>query len=319
MSGSDRSERSSAIEGVWFVLIVVICCVIVGGVSYSQGRESERRDDARHTHAESAKAAAKSGCVSSDPVAVFECVYDKVEASEETARSEQDLDAQQSMAFWAFAMTFASIAMAVISGVALIYLRDTFRETRSAAKAAHVANRPWLVVKPDSWKVSVEYHPPNGPESPLHTDTPDSFHVRVEYKIENIGNTPAKNIATIQDFSAELHGDLDELLAIEDVDDGPFLAPGQNVSRGRWNVIDLAKLEGNPDLPEFWRQSLSPFRFFVRLRYGYDGAVERCVSEYEFVIGRQAGEGNASGWMGSDLIYPVTAAEIGLARTHRMT
>lgn len=194
MSGSDDGERSQIGTGVTILMIVLLSCLIVGVITYSQGRESERRNQSPHHHAESAKASAKSACVGSDPVAVFECVYDKVEASEETARSEQDLDAQQGMKLWTLAVALISGAMALISVVALIYLRGTLIETRKAvgdtSEANNIArramltqNRAWLTV---DVCLSKE----------LRIDGDDKGYARVSvgFAIRNVGNMPAKNV-----------------------------------------------------------------------------------------------------------------------------
>jgi hypothetical protein len=195
MSGSDRGNGTPHLGGFGIAAALIICTVVAGVVSYSTGRESERRYQSPHDHAETAKASAKSSCVGIDPVAVFECVYEKVEASEETARSEQDLDAQQWMAFWALAMTLVSAMTAVISAFALYFLRGTLDETRKAvretAKATSEMRKANQIADDTARRQQRAYIAvrPLGVEQ-LHSNRELIGMVSVE----NVGQTPAMNV-----------------------------------------------------------------------------------------------------------------------------
>jgi hypothetical protein len=169
MSDSNRSERPEAVGPVFAILsAILVISVIVGVLAYSQGIESERRNNAPAAYAEAAKKDARDSCVGSEAATVFECVYEIVEASQEQAQGEQDLDAQQGMHLWAAIMAALTFGTFVLTGFALWFIKGTLEATadmvtetknlsQETVKATHAmvrqnelteaAQRPFVVVE----------------------------------------------------------------------------------------------------------------------------------------------------------------------------
>lgn len=166
MSGSNRSDRPAAIA--FCVVALLGVAVLIGVVGWSLGRQAEQRYNQPHQHAENAKDEAKRSCVGIEPATVFECVYEKVERSGDTARSEQDLTAQQEAA-WATMLGSGVSALALFATlVGLFYVRGTLlatlkavEDTSEATEAMREANeiardgdRPWVaVLGPETVKI----------------------------------------------------------------------------------------------------------------------------------------------------------------------
>lgn len=195
MSNSDRGERNQVV-GTAFSLAFAFLLVslIVGVLAYSQGREAEVRNQQPAAYAEGAKEAAQRACVGVDPATVFECVYEKVDASQEQAHAEQDLDAQQGMKFWAAAMGLFTFGTLVVTGLGVWYVARTLetnvgflKESRDATKAMNRANkiaaaaqRPWIKIEAEVTCVE---------------SRDNSFVVQCTARVTNIGNMAALDCA----------------------------------------------------------------------------------------------------------------------------
>lgn len=132
--GSDRRERTPHLGGFGLLIALILCCLIVGGLTYSAGIEGERRDQYPAAYSDTAKQSAQRTCVGTEPGAVFDCVYEKVEASQDQARAEQDLDAQQGMKFWAAIMAIFTLATVLITAVGVWFVKRTLDATLEAVE-----------------------------------------------------------------------------------------------------------------------------------------------------------------------------------------
>jgi hypothetical protein len=145
MSGSDRGKRFEALTIAGFCVVAIFGLIaLIYTVGLLNGEQTERRQNYPHAHAETAKQKAKRACIGADPNAVFECVIDYVEASEETANTEQDLTAQQRAAWGALIAAFAGLASVVASILGLYWIKGTLDATRDAANQATIATTAML-------------------------------------------------------------------------------------------------------------------------------------------------------------------------------
>jgi hypothetical protein len=71
-------------------------------------------------------------CAERDPAAYVECVYEEVAASHENQRAEYDLDAQEGMYRWARWMTAVSAFGTLLTGIGLVFVWQSLRQTREA-------------------------------------------------------------------------------------------------------------------------------------------------------------------------------------------
>jgi hypothetical protein len=146
MLSGDRSNEPATLGVFGAISALVLCCFIVGILAYSSGQETQRRDQTPAAYSEAAKRKAQEDCAGREGNAAFECIYEKVEASQQQSREEQDLTAQQKSANGTMitaALAFLGLIASVV-GIGLVY--TTFNETRKANDIALLAQRPWLKI-----------------------------------------------------------------------------------------------------------------------------------------------------------------------------
>lgn len=136
MHDRDRSNEPPTLGIFGAISALVLCCFIVGILTYSNGQEAERRDKTPAAYSEAAKSKAQQDCVGLEPDAMFECIYEKVESSQQQAHDEQDLTAQQKSANGTMitaALAFLGLAVSAV-GIGLVY--TTYAEARKANEIA---------------------------------------------------------------------------------------------------------------------------------------------------------------------------------------
>lgn len=106
----------------------------------------------------------------------------QADTSKNEERELRDLKAQESMAFWAAAMFWATIGTVVVAGIGLIYIRKTLLETRRIGQAE---TRAYLSIKSGKYDAAGGW-------------------LWLEVEIENFGNSPARNVTVCPTFSANL-------------------------------------------------------------------------------------------------------------------
>lgn len=176
-----RSHQIPPLAGLGVAAAILLSCVLVGGLSYLNGREAERRYQSPHHNAESAKTIAQRACAKDNTSDVVDCVYEHIEAGEEAAHSEQDLSAQQRAATSALVSTVIALVTLFISSVGLWALiktlsqgQQTLERAREANELTKHQNRPFLILT----DIVLEYDY-------------DSAHLAVNYEVTNIGNSLA--------------------------------------------------------------------------------------------------------------------------------
>lgn len=194
MSSSNRSEQSAHL-GYWgFSSALILSCLIVWGVAYSQGREAERRERSPQYHAESARAYAKRTCAEPNLAATIECVDTALAASREASRAEQDLDAQQRMAFWALLTVVVSIVTVGVTAIGVWFVKRTLdatleavADTSKATNAMIDANR--IAEDTAQRQLRAYLYAGSGQLTLSRNVRTVSFPIRVPFR--NTGSTPA--------------------------------------------------------------------------------------------------------------------------------
>lgn len=161
MSGSNRGNRTETVALTAFCSIAVLgICALLYVLGLLNGRQAERRQQAPASYSEAAKADAQRACVGGEPSAVFECVYERVESGDQSARADQDLTAQQRAADSALASAVVSLLTLFISGIGVWFVKRTLEatleaveDTGNATKAmvrqneiAEAAQRAWVSI-----------------------------------------------------------------------------------------------------------------------------------------------------------------------------
>ena len=115
-------------------LAVLLSCLLVGGLAYLEGRETERSDQTPKAYQAAGKHDAERACVGGEPGAVFECVYEHVETSAQAAHDEQDLKAQQRAASSALVSAVFALLTMALSGLGVWYVKRTLDATLAAVE-----------------------------------------------------------------------------------------------------------------------------------------------------------------------------------------
>ncbi len=136
------SFRNGTVTAVTFaVLTVVSAFSLWSWIIWDSSRQYTEGQQAAHYYSaaedERSKASIEAACVTkSTPGAIAKCVEEQIEASRSYKRSERDLSAQESMAYWAFGMLLVSLATMAVTGAGVWLIYDTLLETRKAVGAA---------------------------------------------------------------------------------------------------------------------------------------------------------------------------------------
>jgi hypothetical protein len=249
MSDSSGGKRFETLTVTGFcVLAAVASLILIYSVGLLNGEQAERRNSNPHSHSETAKQKAESACVGTNPAAVFECVIGYVEASEDTAYTEQDLTAQQRAAWGALVAAFAGLLSVGISLLGLYWIKGTLDATREAVdqttvatkamvrqnELAEAAQRPWVAIR-----CEVESLERAGPL------------ITARYSIiyENIGRMLARNFWTTvncrpmnEDTEARITAWFSNARERREISHRVLLpneaAPSQGISDGRIDMID---------------------------------------------------------------------------------
>lgn len=177
------SKRHLAEVGLFIAAIAFVVTAWLLGVQ--QGHENEKRSLEPQRYSAQAKQRALATCKQSNKLELFDCVYEQVEAADETARSEQDLTAQQLAAnsnMWATIIGFFTM---IVSVAGLVFIRKTLVATQDMAvesQRAGAVNLPVLALN----SVSANRYD-RGDESGHAPATPVQLHLN----FVNLGKTVA--------------------------------------------------------------------------------------------------------------------------------
>jgi hypothetical protein len=236
MLGSDRGKEVSPLDWVLPIVGIVLAIAIAWGIGFLHGGQHELRETAPHQHAERVKHATIKNCAGLHGAGIFECVQEEIEAAEETARSEQDLTAQQQAAWGSMlGASWGGIGLFVtIVGTVLIYqqvrltreaVQDTVKATQAMERQnnlAQAAQRPWLVVEPVVTKAEIE---------------DDAISLGWECRFRNKGATIARDVDIATRLLFMSPEDLNIIPAIiEDV--------REELANSRTNVIPNEHIQG---------------------------------------------------------------------------
>ncbi len=281
MSNSNRGSKTGDLGGFGVAVAIILCCLIVGFLAYSEGYKSERYENSSYEYAQAAKDNAIIACSDRPSSAVADCVYDQINSSQETSNSEQDLQAQQWMARWAFVLVLITLGTTLISWLALRYLRDTFRETAKAVKAtkkatkamidaneiAERANRPWITMEVEVSKVEVINN-----------------HLFIDYRLisKNIGKSCAYDVCVVKkDILFSDHID-DRIIENWFAEPEEFIDKPKTIIPEDFSIFNETAMKqlSTPD----WSRSDMQFVVLASVRYSSTNN-KPLLTQFSFVIG----------------------------------
>lgn len=201
MSDSNRSgDVVLTIAAIGALIALGVCAAGIVLSEYAkvqQGYASYQRNAADDRRVAAEKAAQT--CKDREVVSLGSCVAKQIEAHAREQSTNQDLQAQQDMAFWAKWMFVASAATILVTGIGVYFVWRTLESTRETVLIAKdtvkeaarsndtlaatftAENRPWIrvnEVRLTDFKINKR----------------ESVSISLEVDIENIGRTPAKAI-----------------------------------------------------------------------------------------------------------------------------
>lgn len=225
MSESNRGGHSEALS-LLALAGLLIAAFLTWGLGYIQGGEAERRQETPAAYSQAAKTDAQRSCAGREIAAVFECIYEKVEAAQEQARGEQDLSAQQRAASAALASAAVALLTLIVTGIGVWFVKrtldatlkaveDTSEATRAMQEANRIASRvsvaelrPYLFVE----NVEVTQVRTGDPEDPPEGGEEEGVPIKgwlsavAVVHLRNFGKVPARNIRfTGKCYLAELY------------------------------------------------------------------------------------------------------------------
>lgn len=197
MSDSNRYNGPSHLGYFGVLAAIVLACILVGGLTYLQGRETERRGSAPKSHQEAAKVQAKSICIGREPGSLFECVYGLIEASAQAAHDEQDLSAQQRAASSALVAAIISFLTLVVTGVGVWFVKGTLEATLKAVedtRAATLEMQRANSIAREMGEAQTRCYIDLGE---MTVGVNEDGQATIVAKVKNTGNTPARNLSWI--------------------------------------------------------------------------------------------------------------------------
>ncbi|WP_421580086.1 hypothetical protein [Shinella sp. M31] len=190
----DISRKVGAATTQAIVVLLVINVMLGTFSAYQQSlelyrNEKTRSEDERKKAAEEIAARCN---VILDPTETFRgCVAREIEAYEKQANTDNDLKAQQDMAFWAQAVFWLTSLGTLISAVGLAFVWQSLKQTRQAIltdrEVGHAQVRAYVAIDAQTPVVRPDV-------VPEHT-----------FKIRNTGQSPAYSVAYISGFQILPH------------------------------------------------------------------------------------------------------------------
>lgn len=178
--------------------VVIGFCLIFSLIGYGYAVNETRTEHADHQskiHHENATKYIEGTCITLNDAALHECIEKAIKTSGEYQRAEKDLIAQSQMAKWAFALLVLSAFGIGITGLGVIYVRDTLTATTDAIKATNQTNelmrneqRPWIAI--NDINVRLKEFRPILVEKGKH----EACYI-VDVNLKNHGNSPALRVS----------------------------------------------------------------------------------------------------------------------------
>ncbi len=200
---------------MWTAATIPALFVVVAmtwDLSADQTEQRIRGEQGTQAHIEYAEDRIDDKCLSLEPKALRDCIYEEIESARDHARANQDLNAQQQMAFFTKIMawtTAGGLALGVIS-IAVIY--STLTEMGRTNQIMRDEQRPWITLERDTF-----------------CDFRDNEHgcnIIWDINFRNRGKSPAHNVRfnwkVVKCHRATLQAFLIEEFAQECIENPPF-------------------------------------------------------------------------------------------------
>ncbi len=187
----DSDQRTTLLEAFFIGVIICGSAAIIYTTGRSIGVDIGRDEISAREHYEAEKESALSACVYTETTAFRECVVKATETAQDQAETRQDLYAQQDMSRWAFWMMIISGLTFLVTGLGIVWIKETLVETRRAVNSADDAVEVTREVGRAQTRAYLSVHK----ASYFRNGKPGKEgHNYVRLTIKNSGNSPARNV-----------------------------------------------------------------------------------------------------------------------------
>jgi len=190
MPKRDPNRRTTLLEAFAICVVIAGVAIIIFATGRTAGVDVGRNEVTARDHYEAVKNAALAACIDTEPTALRQCVIESTEMAQNQSESRQGLFAQQDMSRWAFWMMIISGCTLLVTGIGIVWIRDTLVETRRAVKAADDA----VKVTRDIGEAQISPY-----LSIVHASAfiDERNGISFTVQVKNSGQTPAKNVHVI--------------------------------------------------------------------------------------------------------------------------
>lgn len=190
MHNRDENQKTTLLEAFAICVAIAGTAVIIFATGRVAGVDIGRDEVSAHEHYQVVKDSALAACVDTDPTALRKCVIEAAETAQNQSEARQDLYAQQDMSRWAFWMTIISGLTMLMTGVGIVWIRDTLVETRRAVDSADDAVRV-------TREIGVAQISPYLSIVRASAFVDEQCGICFRVQVKNSGQTPAKNVHVI--------------------------------------------------------------------------------------------------------------------------
>lgn len=207
-----KSNRSKCVAIGLAVLILIIfaCFIAVYSFQKYQSDHTKQRDSVTQNKAETVEQYFDI-CIKRDEsiTNISKCFSQSIDANRNAQRAQHDLQAQQEMAEWAYALYLLTIAGLIISSAGLTFLFWSLRQTRVAIRSALIGNRLSLkAIKQEQSNAQKGLRAYVGIDSVKILYTLNNI-ATTRIILKNTGQTPARDVLAV------IHNDILDLPAEE--------------------------------------------------------------------------------------------------------
>lgn len=138
---------------MWAVLAITLMSILfafVWDLATDQAEQRVRAEQSTQSHIEYAEDRIDEKCLSLEPVALRDCIHKEIESARDHDRADQDLEAQQQMAFFTKIMAVTAFAGLVLGGISIFVIYATLSEMGRTNQIMRNEQRPWLVLSQGS-------------------------------------------------------------------------------------------------------------------------------------------------------------------------
>ncbi|XHX59877.1 hypothetical protein ACFIO0_15550 [Pseudosulfitobacter sp. SM2401] len=130
-------------------VLAVICGIFIWDLSADQAEQRIRGEQSTQYHIEYAEDRIDEKCLSLEPIPMRDCIHEEIEAARDHDRANQDLNAQQQMAFFTKIMGATAVVGLALGAVSIFVIFATLSEMGRTNQIMREEQRPWLVLDGD--------------------------------------------------------------------------------------------------------------------------------------------------------------------------